>query len=226
MRAFLMVPGEAGAVAAAMASGANALIVDVTGLASPDFLRERPQGAPSIYLRSGDLERDLPAMMGLAPHGIVLSRCEGIRDVMRLGARLAVEEAIHGLADGATQILALIETSRGALTSHTLTDAGERLAGIGWDAEAIGAEIGAFTTRDQDGTLRPPFAQVRGLIRLAAAAAKIVAVDTACPPEGDLAGEVEAAWNDGFEAKFVLEPDQAGFVTGFGGNFPAPSTDG
>ena len=130
MRAFLIVPGDARAVAAAMASDAHALIVDVTGLASPAFFPERRQGAPLFYLRSCELERDLSAMMAVAPDGIVLSRCEGVRDVMRLGAQLAVEEAIHGLADGSTQILPLIETARGALASHTLADASGRLAGI------------------------------------------------------------------------------------------------
>ena len=225
MRAFLIVPGDARAVAAAMASDAHALIVDVTGLASPAFFPERRQGAPLFYLRSCELERDLSAMMAVAPDGIVLSRCEGARDVTRLGARLAVEEAIHGLADGSTQILPLIETSRGTLTSHTLADASGRLAGIAWDAEAIRAEIGALTTRDRGGALRPPLAQVRSLIRLAAAAARVAAIDAACPPWGDFADEVDAAWSDGFEAKLVLEPDQAGFVTAFGGRAPAPSTE-
>ena len=104
---------------------------------------------------------------------------------------------------------------------------GGRLAGIAWDPpEAIRAEIGALTTRDRGGALRHPLAQVRSLIRLAAAAARVAAIDAACPPGGDFADEVDAAWSDGFEAKLVLEPDQAGFVTTFDGRFPAPSTDG
>lgn len=233
MHAFLIVSAETQAVAAdwkgvsaaAWASGAHALIVDVTGLTVPAFLPERGQDAPLIYLRSRDLERDLPAMMGAAPHGIVLPRCEGARDVMHLGARLAVEEAIQGLADGATRILALIETARGALALHTLADAGERLVGIAWDAESVRAEIGVPTSRDRDGGLKPPFAQVRSLVLLAAAAARVAAIDTACPPESDLAREVEAARSDGFEAKLVLEPDQARFVIALVGPAPAPSTD-
>ncbi|CAA2106124.1 Citrate lyase subunit beta-like protein [Methylobacterium bullatum] len=215
MRAFLIVPADSGAIATAMASGAHALIVDVTGLSSPVSFPEREQGGPSIYLRSCDLERDLTAMIAMAPHGIVLSRCEGVRDVMRLGARLAVEEAIQGLAEGSTQILAFIETARGALVSHTLADAGGRLVGIAWDAEAIRAEIGASATRDREGGLSSPLAQVRALVRLTAAAARVTAIDTPCLPGGDLAGEVEAARDDGFEAKLVLEPDQAGFVREF-----------
>ncbi|KQP37749.1 aldolase/citrate lyase family protein [Methylobacterium sp. Leaf106] len=217
MRAFLIVPGDARAVAAAMASDAHALIVDVTGLASPAFFLERRQGAPPFYLRSHDLERDLPAMMAAAPHGIVLPRCEGARDVMRLGARLAVEEAMQGLTDGATQILAFIETARGALALHTLSDAGERLVGIAWDAAAMKAEVGAPTARNREGGLSSPLAQVRALLRLTAAAARVTAIDTSCLPGGDLAGEVEAARDDGFEAKLVLEPDQAGFVREFSG---------
>ncbi|MHC2089258.1 aldolase/citrate lyase family protein [Methylobacterium sp. CM6244] len=225
MRAFLIVPGDARAVAAAMASDAHALIVDVTGLASPAFFPERRQGAPLFYLRSCELERDLSAMMAVAPDGIVLSRCEGARDVTRLGARLAVEEAIHGLADGSTQILAFIDTARGALALHTLADAGERLVGIAWDAAAMKAEIAAPTTRDGGGALRPPLAQVRALVRLAAAAARVTAIDTPCLPGGDFAGEVAAAWEDGFEAKLVFEPDQAGFVKAFSFLSPASSAD-
>lgn len=225
MRAFLIVPADSGAIATAVASGAHALIVDVTGLSSPISFPEREQGGPSIHLRSCDLERDLPAMMAMAPDGIVLSRCEGLQDVMRLGARLAVEEAIQGLADGSTSILALIDTAGGALASHTLANAGGRLIGIAWDAEAIRAEIGALTTHDRDGALRQPLAQVRSLIRLAAASARVAAIDAACPPGGDFADEVDAAWRDGFEAKVVLEPDQAEFVTAFDGRSPAPSRE-
>ncbi|WP_027173498.1 aldolase/citrate lyase family protein [Methylobacterium sp. 10] len=221
MRAVLIVPGEAQAVAAASASGAHALIVDVTGLASPVLPSERTEGAPLLYLRSHDLERDLPAMMAAAPHGIVLPRCEGARDVMELGARLAVGEAIQSLRDGATRILALVTTARGALVLPTLADSSDRLDGIAWDARALRTEIGASAFRGRDGALIPPLAETRALVRLAATAAGVDAIDSACEPGGDLAGEIEEASRDGFAGKLVLDPVQARIVAMT--DFTAPS---
>ncbi|WP_019903998.1 aldolase/citrate lyase family protein [Methylobacterium sp. 77] len=229
MRAILIVPGEARAVAAAMASGAQALIVDVTDLAPPGLPAKGQEGAPLLYLRSRDVERDLPAMMEAAPHGIVLTRCEGARDVMRLGARLAVEEAMRGIPDGATRILALIETAKGALALPTLVGSSDRLAGIAWDAEAARAEIAAPAIYGPDGGLIPPLAQIRSLVRLTAAAAGIDAIDTACPlggPSGShLAREIEAARRDGFAGKLVRDADQVRSVMTGDDRSPASLTD-
>lgn len=213
MRAFLTVSGDAQAIAAALASGAHALIVDVTGLASPVLPSERREGALLLYLGSHDPQRDLPAMMAAAPHGIVLPRCEGARDVMELAARLAVEEAMQDLRDGATRILALVATARGALALQTLAGSSDRLDGIAWDARALRTDIGASTFRARDGALIPPLAETRALVRLAAAAAGVDAIDAACEPGGDLAGEIEEACRDGFAGKLVLDPDQALIVT-------------
>lgn len=220
MRAFLIVPGGAEALAAAMGCGAAALVVDIGSGAAAAELAGRPADSPLLYLRSADLDRDLPAMMALAPHGIVLSGCEGARDVARLGARLAVEEAIAGRPDGATRILASIGTARGALALPGLAEASPRLAGISWDAEALRAEIGAEPLRDGDGGPIAPLARmpshvlspVRAWIRLAAAAAGVEAIDAACRRDGDLLGEIARARRDGFGAKVALDPDQAGII--------------
>ncbi|GJE18541.1 aldolase/citrate lyase family protein [Methylobacterium marchantiae] len=220
MHAILIVPGEAQAVAAAMESGAHALIVDVTEGAPPILPTARKAGAPLLYLRSRTLERDLPAMMAAAPHGIVLTDCESARDVMRLGARLAVEEAMQGLPDGATRILALVGTAKGAFALQHLAGSSDRLAGIAWDAEAVRIEIGARTLRSGDGGWIPPLAQIRSLVRLAAAAAKVAAIDAACPAGGDVLREVEEARRDGLQAKLALDPDQARIVMAFDPDSP------
>lgn len=191
----------------AVASGAQALVVDVTAGAMPP--RARVPGGLLLYLRSGDLEGDLPAMMASAPHGIVLPGCEGGGDVMRLGARLAVEEALLGLPDGTTRILPIVDTPRGVLALASLVGASPRLAGLTWDPGALGARIGAFKGSDRGGFPPSPLEAVRAAIRLAAAAAGVMAIDAACAAGGDLPAEIEAARRDGFSAKLARDPDQA-----------------
>ena len=214
MRAILIVAAGPEALAAALASGAGALIVDLEDGAPLACPAMGGGDAPRLYLRSANPDRDLPVMMAAAPHGIVLPRCAGARDVARLGARLAVEEAIRGLADGGTRILAEIATARGIFALHGLAGASSRLSGITLDAEALQSEIGAPENRDAAGSPIPPLAQARSLVRLAAAAAGVEAIDAACLPGGDLAAEVAAARRDGFGSKIATCPAQVRVIEG------------
>lgn len=203
VRALLIGP----AASRAPYGAASALVLDAATLDEGTVPTAR--GQVSLYLRVHAPDDDLAAASALRPDGIVLARCEGGRDVARLGARLAVLEAEAGLADGATGILAMVGTARGVLGLSSLAGASPRLAGIAWDAEALAAGIGAPAARDAGGLI-PPLLQARGLVRLAAAAAGVEAIDTAYPAEGDgLLAELAAARRDGFGAKLARSADHA-----------------
>jgi citrate lyase subunit beta/citryl-CoA lyase len=120
MRSLLFAPGDdARKLARALASGADALILDLEdGVAHArkdharatlrDFIfsaRQQTQ-RPRLFVRINGLETDLcgddlDAIMPAGPDGIVLPKSRSGADVQHLGARLAVREAECGLPAGA-----------------------------------------------------------------------------------------------------------------------------
>lgn len=182
----------------------------------------RPGEAPApvetetqVYVRVSP-NGDLDAAMASHPTGLAISVPAGARDVAYLGTRLAVHEAEAGLADGSTRILALVETAAAVLVLPTLVGASPRLCGIAWDADALARDIGAPASRDADGVLIPPLMLIRSQVVLAAAAAGVAAVDTACAVESAFLREVDEGRRDGFAAKVVRGgPDATRMFTSF-----------
>lgn len=215
MRALLIVPAGSEALEAALRSDADDVIVDLSDAGGanppPSSGDGKRRGGIHAFVHSPDA--DLDAVMRNAPDGVVLRSCESGREVARLGARLAVREARAGLPDGAIRIVAMVETARGVLGLPSLAGSSRRLAGIAWDAVALAAELGAPASRHPD--LIPALARVRTLVRLAAAAAGVEAIDTAYPAGRDRAGllrEVSDARRDGFHAKLASSLDQVGAI--------------
>lgn len=167
--------------------------------------------ATQVYVRVM-ADGDLAAAMALHPAGLVIPVPAGGRDVARLGTRLAVHEAEAGLADGSTRILALVETAAAVLALPTLVGASRRLCGIAWDAEALARDIAAPVSRNGDGALIPPLALARAQVLLAAAAAGVMAIDTACVDEGAFLRDVEEGRRDGFCAKVASNAAQLGMA--------------
>src|SRR5271170_3510730 len=160
MRSLLFVPGDSEKkLAKALESGADALILDLEDSVA---LAAKPQargavaafiGAtqasvrrPRLYVRVNPLdggltEADLDVVMAAGPDGIMLPKSFGGADVQRLGVKLAVREADHGLADGATRILAIAtESARALFGLASYAGASARLDGLAW-APRISAPI-------------------------------------------------------------------------------------
>ena len=165
-------------------------------------------------LNSGETDRDLDAVMPAAPFAVMLPGTRGAASVQRLSTKLAVREALNAMEDGATAILASVDTAEGLLAAASLRGASPRLIGVAWDAEALAAEVGAERARD-DGALGAPLRTARDTILFAAAAAGVEAIDTAFPDPGDgeaLGAEAVAARRAGFVAKLAISADQAAIV--------------
>ena len=182
--------------AEALASGAQAVIIDLDLVAGakPEaralagkFLKEaRARGAaPSLMVRISPLgeetEQDLDAVMPAAPAAIVLPRSLGGASVQQLSAKLAVREALCGLDDGATGIIAVADTAQAVLEMASYRGSSARLIGLAWDAEALRADIGAETHRDARGAYAGPCRLARDLTLIAAAAAGAAAIDAPFP---------------------------------------------
>ncbi len=205
MRSVLLVPPGDPAVS----SEADALVVDaaapVTGAWPALYMRLPPLDAP------GALEA-LKAAAALRPRGVALPLAMGGADIQRLGARLAVEEARLGLADGSIRVLAFATESPQAIFGlASYRGASERLEGLLWSVAPLDAALGAQPERRGAG----PFRLARDLTLIAARAAGVLAIDALYPWVDDLEGlraEALAARADGFDGKAALSAGQAAVI--------------
>ncbi len=236
MRSWLFVPGDsARKLEKALTSGADGLLIDLEDSVALDnkqaareitanFLQAHGQLSadavalrPRLFVRVNAFDTeltgdDLTAVMAAAPHGIVLPKSEHGQDVTRLDALLRVHEVDHGLADGSTEIIAIItETAIGTLNAGTYRRSSKRLAAVTWGAEDLSADIGAMRRRNDDGSYRDVFRFARVQTLLGAVAAQVDALDTVYPDFRDEAGfraECVNAMLDGFVGKMAIHPAQ------------------
>jgi citrate lyase subunit beta / citryl-CoA lyase len=235
MRSLLFVPADGGKkLDKAMASGADAVIVDLEDSIAPErkaaardlaaaFLKEAAQEKtrPRLLVRinglqTGLTDADLDAVVPARPDAIMLPKAEGGAAVVHADAKLAAREAIAGLADGSIKIVAIAtETAQSLFLAGTYRASSARLTGLTWGAEDLSAELGAEANRDADGRFLDPYRLARVLCLAGAAAAEVAAIDTVYVDFRNDAGlrrECEEARRDGFTAKMAIHPAQVAVI--------------
>jgi len=231
MRSLLFVPADdAKKLDKAMASGADALIVDLEDsiptqgkadarLSAAAFIADAAKAAhrPRLLVRvngfaSGLCDADLDAVVPARPDAVMLPKAEGGADVVRADAKLSAREAIAGLPDGCVKIVAIAtETATALFLAGTYGGATGRLEGLTWGAEDLSAELGAEANRDGEGRFLDPYRLARALCLAAAAAARVQAIDTVTVDFRNAAAlrrESEEARRDGFTGKMAIHPAQ------------------
>ena len=231
MRSLLFVPATSpDKLAKAMGSGADAVIVDLEDSVAADakeagraamaaFVASRAteSSRPRLYVRingyaTGLADADLDAAVAAGADGIMLPKAGGGPDITRLDAKIAVAEAVHGIAEGHTAILAIVtETAHSVFQTGTYRGASRRLAGMAWGAEDLSADLGATTARGEDGGYLDAFRLARTLTLLGAVAAECAPIDGVFTDFRDLDGlraDCAAAARDGFTAKMAIHPAQ------------------
>ena len=233
MRSLLIAPAEEERLAAALLSGADAVIVDLEATPAERtaartqaarFLKESRgrAGGPRLIVRvnpldSGETDADLDAVMAHAPDAILLPGSLGAASVQQLSAKLAVREAEFALPDGSTRIIALADAARSLFGMGSYRGSSARLIGLAWSADSLRNDIGAETDRNPSGAYTGPFRLARDLTLMAAAAAGVAAIDTGFPgldDEEGLRAEALAARRDGFASKIAVDPAQAAVING------------
>jgi citrate lyase subunit beta / citryl-CoA lyase len=227
IRSLLFVPGDsARKFEKARMSGADALILDLEDSVAPNakpgarkcvqaMLDQRVQ-AQTIFVRVNALTtrlilEDLGAVVGRCD-GVMLPKCSGAADVIRLSFYLDAFESAFGAKAGSTQILPIVtETAESlfGLAQYPRDEAG-RLVGLVWGAEDLAADIGASRKRGPNG-YSSLFLMARNSCLFAAARAGLPAIDTVYTNIPDLEGllrEAEDARADGFHAKLAIHPAQ------------------
>lgn len=235
MRSFLFVPADGGKkLDKAMASGADAVIIDLEDSIAPEakaaarksaaaFLTEvgKSTDRPHLLVRvngiaTGLIDEDLDVVAGARPDAIMLPKAEGGASIIHVDAKLTACEAIAGLPDGSIKILAIAtETAPALFLAGTYAGASSRLEGLTWGAEDLSAELGAETNRDGDGRFLDPYRMARALCLAGAAAARVPAFDTVTPDFRNadlLRREAEEARRDGFQGKIAIHPAQVPII--------------
>ena len=231
MRSLLFVPADGGSkLDKAFGSGADAIILDLEDSIAPErkkaareacleylnAVRDRAE-RPRLLVRINGLETgltdaDLAAIVPGRPDAILFPKAEGGESVVHVDAKLTAQEAITGVPEGATKILAQsVESARGLFLAGTFRDASPRLIGMTWGPEDLSSEVGAETNREADGNLTEPYRLARSMCLFGAAAAKIPAIETIHVDFRNLDAlrrDTELARRDGFTGRLAIHPAQ------------------
>ncbi len=235
MRSLLFVPADGGSkLAKAMASGADAVIVDLEDSITPErkpqaraaaleFLKSESAKAqrPRLLVRingldTGMTDADLDAIVAGKPDAVVFPKAEGGSTVVHLDAKLTAREAIAGLPEGSIKILAqAVESAAGLFAAGTYRDVSRRLIGMTWGPEDLSAELGAEANRDEHGNLTEPYRLARNICLYGAAAAKLPAIETIYADFRNLEGlrrDTDEARRDGFTGRLAIHPAQVAVI--------------
>lgn len=139
--------------------------------------------------------RDLDALAATPYTTVMLSKTESAAQVLALAPR---------------DVIALVETPRGALFAAEIA-AAAGTAGMMWGAEDLVATLGGSSSRRTDGTYRDVARQVRSTILLAASAFDRIALDAVHLDIRDIEGlraEADDAVAVGFDATVCIHPSQ------------------
>lgn len=241
-RSLLFVPGDSDRkIEKSQSVPADMIIFDledaVAAAARPearlrirDYLQRRSDRSAALYVRinplnTDDARKDLGAVMAGAPDGIVLPKAQAPDDIRTLETLLTEAETQCGLKKNATRILPVTTEIPAALfTLGEYRHVADRLSGLTWGAEDLGASIGAMGKNGDASEWSDPFALARSLCLFAAAAAGVQAIDTlyANFKDGDgLAASAARARRDGFTGKLAIHPAQVETIN----NAFTPSTE-
>jgi citrate lyase subunit beta/citryl-CoA lyase len=235
MRSLLFVPADSPRkLAKALGSAADAVIVDLEDSIAPAakvaarasaaaFVRDAVAEAqrPLISVRvnalaTGLIDDDLAAIVAARPDAIMLPKAEGAASILHADAKLAAQEAIHGLADGHIKIIAMaIESAAGFFLAGTIRRQSARLMALSWGAEDLAAELGAESNRDGSGAYTSPYVQARNLCLMAAASAQAQAIETIYMDYRDSEGlrrDCADARRDGFVGRLAIHPAQVPII--------------
>lgn len=222
LRSLLFVPGDRPErFSKAVASGADALILDLEDSVSPenkpaaraaiaDWLgapREVPCFVRINPLDGEHMRADLDSVLGARPDGLMLPKAEGPVSIRKLA----------DMAGGSLPPILPIasETPSAVFSLGSYGEVAEQLAGLTWGAEDLPAAIGAATSRNPDGSYTAPYEMVRALTLFGAHAAGVPAIETVYPNIADadgLAAYVARGRRDGFTGMMAIHPSQVAII--------------
>jgi citrate lyase subunit beta/citryl-CoA lyase len=231
---LLFVPGDSERkLAKSVDVGADALILDLEDAVAPErkptarelaraFLKSPRIGTHAqVWVRinplnTPDSRLDLAAIVAAGLYGIMVPKVDHPSELVGLSKDLNALEAQAGIAVGTTRVIPLLESPHAVLTAADYLQSGlERLIGITWGAEDLGAALGVRSSHDANGewNLALRSAQVQCL--LVARALEVDAIDTVTTDFKNLdalRAECVRSYATGFSGKLAIHPDQVGVI--------------
>lgn len=229
MRSLLFVPGDSEKkFAKAREAGADVLILDLEDSVAPSMKDEARQIVTgwldqaadvdaALFVRVNPLDTgltlaDLAAVVRPGLAGLLIPKANGAHDIERIGHYLDALEEKAGIAAGTVRIAVVAtETPAAMFALGSYQQAGERLVGLTWGAEDLGAAIGITDNKEPDGSWTFPYQVARAQCLFAAAAAGVAPLDTLYAnfkdPEG-LEVDCRRARRDGFTGRVAIHPAQ------------------
>lgn len=221
LRSLLFVPGDRPErMMKALDLGADALILDLEDSVSVSA-KAAARDAIASFLLSADrrlklfvrvnplesafLDDDLKAILAARPDGIVLPKAEGAPSVTALALK-AGEVPILPIAT---------ETPAAVFQIGTYAAVRQLLLGVAWGAEDLPAAIGASASRQEDGSLTPPYEMVRSLTLFGGHAAGVPVIETVYPAFKNIEGlsiYAQRARRDGFTGMMAIHPSQVPII--------------
>lgn len=172
--------------------------------------QERPSALRAVRintLESGLGLHDLRTVFPARPDLVVYPKAQRVADVVALDEALYEAEKIHGVPAGSTGVVLIIESARGVLQAPRLARAARRVEALAFGAEDLAADAGLRRSSANMEVL-----MARSRVAMAAAAAKVLAVDQVFVDIEDLEGlkaEARQARSLGYAGKMVIHPNQA-----------------
>ena len=229
LRSMLFVPGDSEKkLTKAMSVGADALVIDLEDSVAAsrkttgremvrDYLAATDRSGSELWVRinpinTPDALADLGMIGAARPDGIMLPKAESPQDTMVLGHYLDALEVEHGIERGSIGIVPVATETPGAVfTLGQYKQSKDRIVGLTWGAEDLGAAVGASANLDSEGNWTSPYVVARSLCLFASYAAGVQAIDTVQPNFRDAAAlkrVCEESRRDGFTGKLAIHPNQ------------------
>jgi len=174
---------------------------------SPAFVRVN-------HPATGEMEKDLEAVVSEGVCGIILPKAQTPGDVSRLDAVLSNLEARQGLSPGSVIIMPLIETCRGLHFTYEIVTASQRVRATAFSSGEEGdfmVDIGGNWTPEGEAFLYPRSKLVCES-RAAGIEYPIDGVFMNLADEAALLQECHLARNMGFAGKMAIHPKQISVI--------------
>jgi citrate lyase subunit beta / citryl-CoA lyase len=235
-RSLLFVPGDSERkLAKSLAAGADAIILDLEDAVAPErkpaaresaraFLQSRGRAAHTQLwvrinaLNTPDASLDLAAIVAARPDGLVIPKIDHPSELVGLGEDLSSREAHAGIAVGSTRLIPLLESPRAVLSaSDYLRTPLDRLSGISWGAQDLGASLGIRALRGAEGDWNFALRSAQAQCLLLARALEVDAIDTVTTDFKnleELRAQCAQGYAAGFTGKLAIHPDQVAVING------------
>ncbi len=230
-RSWLFAPGDSEKKMTKAADGAaDIVLLDLEDSVAPEtkpaarllvaqFLRSRPD-RHRLWVRinpihSDEAKRDLDAVIGAGPGGIMLPKACGRADVEALDEAITRLEITAGIEAGSIKVAALVTETAAAMFKTGDYAGSPRLVAMSWGAEDLSSALGASEQFGPDGQYAPVFELARSLCLLGAVAAEVIPIETIQADFRDLEGLKKRAIRvrkSGYRGMLAIHPAQLDII--------------